>query len=67
MKDFLRSLEDDDDLRERYRQNPQEVAKEAGLDDGQVAALTSGSPKEIRLALENESPGDSIVSVVMVE
>jgi hypothetical protein len=67
MKDFLQKLEDDDDLRARYRQSPQEVAREAGLDGDQIAALTSNSPKQIRKAVEAESPGETIVSVVMVE
>jgi hypothetical protein len=67
MKDFLLRLEDDDDLRSRFRKSPEEVAQAEGLTADQAAALASKNPKQIRQALQEESPGESIVSVVMVE
>ncbi len=67
MKDFLLKLEDDDDLRKRYRKSPEEVAQAEGLSADQVAALTSNNPKQIKQALQAESPGESIVSIVMVD
>ena len=67
MKDFLLKLEDDDDLRKRFRNSPEEVAQEEGLTSDQAATLASNNPKEIRQALQAESPGDTIVNIVMVE
>ena len=67
MKDFLQKLEDDDDLRKRFRNSPEEVAQEEGLTTDQAAALASNNPKQIRQALQAESPGDTIVNIVMVE
>jgi hypothetical protein len=67
MKDFLQKLEDDDDLRKRFKQSPEAVAQEEGLTSDQAAALASNNPKQIRQALQAESPGDSIVSVIMVD
>ena len=67
MKDFLLKLEDDDDLRKRFRAAPEEVAQAEGLTTDQAAALASKNPKQIRLALEAESPGDTIVGVIMVD
>jgi hypothetical protein len=67
MKDFLLKLEDDDELRRRFRESPQEVAQAEGLSDAQAAALASGNTKQIRRELQNESPGDSIVNIVMVD
>ena len=54
MKDFLLKLEDDDDLRKRFRQSPQEVAQAEGLTTEQAAALASNNPKQIRRELEAE-------------
>ena len=67
MKDFLLKLEDDDDLRKRFRQSPEEVAQAEGLTTDQAAALASKNPKQIREALQAESPGESIVSFVMAD
>jgi hypothetical protein len=67
MKDFLLKLEDDDDLRKRFRQSPEEVAQAEGLTSDQVAALTSNNPKQIRQALQAEAPGETIVNIVMVD
>lgn len=67
LKDFLLKLEDDDDLRRRFRESPQEVAQAEGLTTDQAAALASKNPKQIRQALQAESPGESIVSFVMVD
>jgi hypothetical protein len=67
MKDFLLKLEDDDDLRRRFRESPEKVAQAEGLTSDQVAAVTSNNPKQIRQALQAESPDDSIVSFVMVD
>ena len=67
MKDFLLKLEDDDDLRKRFRESPEEVAQAEGLTSDQVAAVTSNNPKQIRQALLAESPDDTIVNIVMIE
>jgi hypothetical protein len=67
MKDFLLKLEDDDDLRKRFRKSPEEVAQAEGLTSDQAAALASNNPKQIRQALQAESPGETIVNFVMVE
>jgi hypothetical protein len=67
MKDFLLKLEDDDDLRKRFRQSPQEVAQAEGLTTDQAAALASSNPKQIRQALQAEAPGETIVNIVMVD
>ncbi len=67
MKDFLLKLEDDDDLRRRFREAPEEVATSEGLTSDQAAALASKSPKQIRQALEAEAPGETVVSIVMVD
>ena len=67
MKDFLLKLEDDDDLRRRFRESPEEVATSEGLTSDQASALASSNPKQIRQALQAESPGETIVSVVMVD
>jgi hypothetical protein len=67
MKDFLSKLEDDDELRRRFRESPQEVAQAEGLSDDQAAALASGNLKQIKQELQIESPGDSIVGVIMVD
>jgi hypothetical protein len=67
MKDFLQKLEDDDDLRKRFRNSPEEVAQEEGLTSEQAATLASSNPKQIRQALEAESSGETIVNIVMVD
>jgi hypothetical protein len=67
MKDFLQKLEDDDDLRKRFRNSPKEVAQEEGLTTEQAATLASSNPKQIRQALEAESSGETIVNIVMVD
>ena len=67
MKDFLLKLEDDDGLRKRFRESPEEVAQAEGLTTDQAAALASNNPKQIRQALQAESPGETIVGVIMVD
>jgi len=67
MKDFLLKLEDDDDLRRRFRESPEEVAQAEGLTSEQAAALASSNPKEIRRALQDEAPGETIVNIVMMD
>jgi hypothetical protein len=67
MKDFLQKLEDDDDLRKRFRASPKEVAEAEGLSSDQADALASSNPKQIRRALQAESPDTTIVNIVMVD
>jgi hypothetical protein len=67
MKDFLQKLEDDDDLRKRFKQSPEEVAQAEGLTTDQAAALASSNPKKIRQELQAESPGETILGIVMVD
>jgi hypothetical protein len=67
MKDFLQKLEDDDDLRKRFRASPKEVAEAEGLTTDQAETLASNNPKQIRRALQAESPGDTVVNIVMAD
>jgi hypothetical protein len=67
MKDFLLKLEDDDDLRRRFRESPEEVAQAEGLTSDQASALASKNPKQIRQALQAEAPGETIVNIVMAD
>jgi hypothetical protein len=72
IKDFLLQLENDQQLLDTYRatkakQARKKIATDNGLTDKQAEVLQSTNLKQIRRAIENESPGETFFCVVMAD
>jgi hypothetical protein len=66
IKDFLVRLEGDENLLERYVNDPQGTAQAEGLSPGQARTLASGKLKDVKRAINDESPGETLLYVIMV-
>jgi hypothetical protein len=66
IKEFLVELDDDKQLREQFKKDPEGTARRAGLNPGQAKAVASGDLKRLSRAVEEESGPTTLAFVVMV-